>query len=185
MCIRDRFSEDLHTACRDFCSMLCDSPRYVKRPVFGGNDWYCCYGDNSEEKILNHTKWIAQCAKNCFYKPYMVVDDGWELCHHSDENVGEFYNGGPWKYSNVNFPDMKDLADKINKLGVIPGIWFRPLLTVEKFPNHYYLKHNRMNYTPVSYTHLEAIKTAVAESPIPSPFFNPVVTASVGHIPKS
>ena len=142
--VMHKFDGDLFGACRDFCSMLCDSPRYVKRPVFGGNDWYCCYGDNSEEKILKHARYVAECARNCSCKPYMVVDDGWQICHHNDAE--EYYNGGPWKYSNINFPDMKTLADKMDKIGVIPGIWFRPLLTVEKFPNHYYLKHKRMDY---------------------------------------
>ena len=77
----------------------------------------------------------------------MVIDDGWEICHHQSENDYEYYNGGPWKYCNSNFDDMKKTADKISELGAIPGIWFRPLWTTEKFPEKYYLKHDGIKYT--------------------------------------
>lgn len=138
---------NLYEACNKFCLMLCDSVRKISRPIFGGNDWYCNYGDNSFNKILLHTKRVVECAKKCKYKPYMVIDDGWELCHHQSEDGNRYYNGGPWKYCNDNFGDMKKMAEAIEEAGAIPGIWFRPLWTVEKFPEEFILKTDGMKDT--------------------------------------
>ena len=52
----------------------------------------------------------------------MVIDDCWQEHHRLDE-----YNGGPWTKGNARFPDMKGLADKLEKKGVRPGIWVRLL----------------------------------------------------------
>lgn len=135
---------DLHSACAAFCRMLCDNPRPVHRPIFGGNDWYCNYGDNTFEKIEEHTRRVVECAKDCPYPPYMVIDDGWQLCHNS-RNSG--YNGGPWGYANYKFGDMKAMAEKIREIGAIPGIWMRPLETMEEVPDHYWLKRDFDNPT--------------------------------------
>lgn len=145
--VAEEFSGDIYLSARDFCKMMCDNPRMVNRPVFGGNDWYCCYGDNSFDKIIEHTKRIVMCSEGLKYKPYMVIDDGWEISHHHSENGYEWYNGGPWKYCNSNFGDMKKTADTISEIGAIPGIWFRPLWTIEKFPSRYYLKHDGIKFT--------------------------------------
>jgi len=135
---------DLQESCAAFCRMLCDAPRTVSRPIFGGNDWYCNYGDNSYEKIAEHARRVVECAKNCPYPPYMVIDDGWQLCHNA-RNSG--YNGGPWGYANANFGDMKAMADEIKAAGAIPGIWFRPLETMEQVPESWLLKRDFDNVT--------------------------------------
>lgn len=135
---------DLHDSCAAFCRMMCDNPRIVDRPIFGGNDWYCNYGNNSYEKIAEHARRVVECAKNCPYPPYMVIDDGWQLCHNAR---GSGYNGGPWSYANANFGDMKAMAEEIVAAGAIPGIWFRPLETMEKLPEWYYLKRDFDNPT--------------------------------------
>lgn len=135
---------DLHDSCAAFCRRMCDNPRTVSRPVFGGNDWYCNYGDNSFEKIKVHAQRVVECARNCSYQPYMVIDDGWQLCHNA-RNTG--YNGGPWGYANSNFGSMKDMADEIVNAGAIPGIWFRPLETMEQVPESWYLTRDFDNVT--------------------------------------
>ncbi len=135
---------DLHRACAAFCRMLCDDPRTVDRPIFGGNDWYCCYGDNSFSKIREHARRVVECAKNCRHTPYMVIDDGWQLCHNARFSG---YNGGPWGYANYKFTDMKAMAEEIKAVGAIPGIWFRPLETMEEVPEHYLLKRDFQNPT--------------------------------------
>ena len=123
---------DVHKACAAFCKTLCENPRTVNRPIFGGNDWYCNYGDNSFEKIRIHAQRIAKCAENCPWTPYMVIDDGWQICHRDLPQPYGNYNGGPWGYPNANFGDMKAMAHEIVAAGAIPGIWFRPLETLEK-----------------------------------------------------
>ena len=138
---------DVHRACAGFCALLCPNPRVVDRPVFGGNDWYCNYGNNSYEKIRIHAQRVAGCAKNCPYPPFMVIDDGWQICHRDLPQPYGNYNGGPWGYPNANFGDMKAMADEIIAAGALPGIWFRPLETLEKLPEHYYLDRDFPNLT--------------------------------------
>jgi len=135
---------DLHQACADFCARLCPDPRMPAGPIFGGNDWYCNYGCNSAEKIRTHARRIARCAEGTGIAPYMVIDDGWQLCH--SQLPGQDYNGGPWRFANDNFGDMKALAADIRALGVIPGIWIRPLQTREKLPEDCRLTCGRGDY---------------------------------------
>ena len=143
----EKYDGDIQKALTDFCIKMCDNPRLPERQIFGGNDWYCNYGDNSFEKILTHTKRIVECCKDCKEKPYMVIDDGWELCHHQNDDYSGYYNGGPWRYANGNFKDMKKMAQEIERAGAIPGIWFRPLWTVEKFPKEYIMKSDGIRDT--------------------------------------
>ncbi len=138
--ITKTYQWDSFDAVCDFCKQMCDNPRKVTRPIFGGNDWYCCYGENSYEKIVKHAERVAECAMGLEYKPYMVIDDGWEICHIDHGEGDNQFNGGPWRYCNSNFVDMEKTADAIKEAGAIPGIWFRPLFTMEKFPEKYYLK---------------------------------------------
>lgn len=145
--VMETYAEDpCEAACR-FCHRMCPAPRMPAGPVYGGNDWYCNYGDSSYEKIITHTRRIVECSPENGPRPYMVIDDGWELCHHPEHSEKEFFNGGPWRYCNRNFGDMKKLAAEITRIGAIPGIWFRPLWTTEKFPERYILKYREMKYT--------------------------------------
>ncbi len=156
LCFKE-YECDAFSALCDFCKVMCDNPRIPDRQIFGGNDWYCNYGDNSFDKILTHTKRIVECTKNCSEKPFMVIDDGWEICHHQSENDDEYYNGGPWRYANDNFVDMKKMADAIHDNGAIPGIWLRPLWTVEKYPKEYLLKSKGIKDT-LDPSHPEVLK---------------------------
>lgn len=144
--LQKEYTDEVMEACHKFCKMMCKNPRSVKYPVYGGNDWYCCYGGNSFEKIKAHTKFIAECVGNTKNRPYMVIDDGWQLCHHGSDNDDEYFNGGPW-IPNRKFEDMKKMAEEIKKIGAIPGIWFRPLWTTEEFPAEYILKFKHTKYT--------------------------------------
>jgi len=156
VCLKE-YDCDAFSALCDFCKEMCDKPRIPNRQIFGGNDWYCNYGDNSFDKILTHTKRIVECTKNCAEMPFMVIDDGWEICHHQSENDDEYYNGGPWRYANDNFSDMKKMADAIKDEGAIPGIWLRPLWTIEKYPKEYLLKSKGIKDT-LDPSHPEVLK---------------------------
>lgn len=157
---------DAFDALCDFCGKMCESPRLPSHPVYGGNDWYCNYGNNSIEKIIEHAERIVECSPKNGQKPYMVIDDGWEICHYDDGFGcgGRAYNGGPWQYCNRRFPDMKKTADEIAKVGAIPGIWIRPLLTVEKIPEECILKSEDMRkiLDPSSEKALELIKKDIS-----------------------
>jgi len=144
--VQNEYTGNVMDACREFCKLMCKNPRTVKYPIYGGNDWYCNYGSNSFDKIKAHAEFIADCAGDKENRPYMVIDDGWELCHHMSDNDDEYFIGGPW-IPNRKFGDMKKMADEIKKLDVIPGIWFRPLWTTEEFPPEYILKFKFAKYT--------------------------------------
>ena len=134
--------KDAFESSREFCRLMCDRKRTITHKVYGGNDWYCNYGNNNYEKIIKHTKRIVECSKNISNPPYMVIDDGWQICHHIGNNDYEMFNGGPWKYANSKFCDMQKLASEIKQIGAIPGLWFRPLQTVENVPENYILKRD-------------------------------------------
>lgn len=137
--ISEVYTEPAFDAAKSFCKLMCDNPRYISKPIFGGNDWYCNYGDNSYEKIINQGKIMAECAKNCPEKPYMIIDSGWQKCVFAE------FNGGPWNQPNMKFGDMKRLAEELKAEGLVPGIWFRPLLSCEYMPNKCYMPHPDKN----------------------------------------
>ena len=117
----------------EFCKKMCDNPILPKEPLYGGDDWYDNYGDNSFEKIVSHVKKLAECSKDLKNRPYQTVDAGWQSCHNWYSNYG--YIGGPFTGCNSKFKDMKALAEAIREYDVRPGIWFRPLETVEYVPD--------------------------------------------------
>lgn len=121
-----------------YCEKLAIEPKMIPTAIFGCNDWYFAYGNNSWALIEENAKFIKSVApKNSDIKPWMVIDDGWQVNHRPD------YNGGPWNQANNKFQDMKKMADKIKQLGVRPGIWFRPLLTTEDVPKEWILTQNK------------------------------------------
>jgi alpha-galactosidase len=108
-------NENAFATVRRFCSIMCNKPRLPEKPVYGINDWYFAYGNNSAELILKHTSLLASLVTNTNNKPFSVIDDGWE-------------NGTDFSKSNDKFPDMPKLAGQIKNLGMRPGLWTRPLL---------------------------------------------------------
>ena len=114
--IKGKEDESPFTVTRTFMEEMCQQPKLPKQPVYGINDWYFCYGNNSEEKILEHTGLMSSLCDNTDNKPFSVIDDGWFV--KKDLSV-----------SNQKFPDMTRLARKIGDLGMRPGIWTRPLIS--------------------------------------------------------
>lgn len=75
--------------------------------IFGSNDWYYAYGQNTADGILRDADLMARLSPKGATHPFTVIDDG---------------------YQDVKrFPDMSRLAEEIRKRGVAPGIWIRPL----------------------------------------------------------
>ena len=120
-----------------FCKQLCDNPLMPDAPVYGGNNWYYAYGESSQEKILEDSRFIADLAPATKNRPYMFIDDGWQICRNTD------FCGGPWHVSNHKFPDMPRLAEDMKKLGLRPGLWIRPLLNARNFPAEWRLPPER------------------------------------------
>lgn len=107
---------DSFDAMSAFAGVMCTDPILPPAPVYGGNDWYCAYGKNSRELILSCARYQAALAEGLENRPFMVIDDGWQVNMTS----------GPW-YPSDRFGDMKETAEKIRALGVRPGIWIRLL----------------------------------------------------------
>lgn len=105
-----------------FCREMCKDPLISEKPVYGGNNWYYAYGVSSKKEILKDCEFLAALTKGIENRPFMVIDDGWQIAH-TDK-----YNGGPWDRGNADYGDMGQLASEMKKADVRPGIWFRPLL---------------------------------------------------------
>lgn len=123
-------------ATHDFCKTLCPNPVFPQEPIYGGNNWYYAYGKSSHSEIIADSKRVAAWSKGLQVKPFMVIDDGWQLGH-------QVCSGGPWLPDATIFPDMAQLAQEMHSIGVRPGIWFRPLLTLAKRSNEETLSDNR------------------------------------------
>lgn len=109
----------------EFCRVMSPKPRLPKYPVYGSNNWYYAYGKSSREEILSDAAVISELAGQNENRPFMVIDDGWEINPVA----------GPWR-PNERYGDMKSLAEEFKSLGVRPGIWFRPLNDLEAFEQH-------------------------------------------------
>jgi len=119
--------DNVFATARRFCSQMCDKPLTVKQPVYGINDWYFAYGNNSADLILKHTSMLAPLATNTSNRPFSVIDDGWSL-------------GTDYTKTNDKFPDMPGLVSEIKNLGMQPGLWTRPLLAKQGEKENLFIK---------------------------------------------
>lgn len=95
---------EVFEACRAFCSEMCDDPDCRDTVIYGGNNWYYAYGKSSAKEILEDSAYLAEMTEGIENRPFMVMDDGWQI-DHSDS-----YNGGPWRVGNADYGDMGELA---------------------------------------------------------------------------
>jgi alpha-galactosidase len=113
-----------------FCKMMCTNPKLPDDPVYGINDWYFAYGNNSRDLILKHTALMADQVTNWSNPPFSVIDDGWSV--KSAKSNEEFCWGDDFTMGNDKFGDMSSVTLDIKKLGMRPGLWTRPLLANAK-----------------------------------------------------
>jgi alpha-galactosidase len=107
--------ENLYQTATRFCGIMCEHPRLPKQPVYGINDWYAVYGNNSFDSIRSQTEVMAGLVTDNGNRPFSVIDDGWQL---------------PDDFSRPNskFKDMHRMASVIQSLGMRPGLWTRALI---------------------------------------------------------
>lgn len=108
-----------------FCGMMCEKPRLPRLPVYGINDWYFAYGNNSFDLIKTSTAQMAELVTDTHNKPFSVVDAGWAA--YSPFLPGDISWNDDFSIPNDKFKDMHQLGNEIKKLGMRPGIWMRPL----------------------------------------------------------
>jgi alpha-galactosidase len=104
--------------------MMCKKPLLPANPVYGSNNWYYAYGnDTSAERSLHDAQLLAELVPaNISNRPFCVIDMGWHAARHG---------ASPARQTSSAYPDMAALAQKMRSLGVRPGIWTRPTLTIE------------------------------------------------------
>ncbi|MEJ5995117.1 hypothetical protein WG904_11870 [Pedobacter sp. Du54] len=104
-----------------FCRQMCDKPILPKMPVYGINDWYVAYGNNSAKSIIEQTSYMSDFASDSPNRPFSVIDDGWQV---ADD----------FATANAKFKDMHKVADEIKKCNMRPGLWTRPLIAKQTDP---------------------------------------------------
>ena len=117
--------ENTFATARRFCKLMCPHPVLPKQPVYGINDWYVTYGNNSADIILDHTARMTGLATNTDNRPFSVIDSGWAF--YSPLLPNDCCWQDDYARPNEHFKDMHALAGKIKKLGMRPGLWTRPL----------------------------------------------------------
>jgi len=130
--IKSNPGESAFQTTRRFTKRMCDKVRMPKKPVYGINDWYFTYGNTSEKLILEHTQMMAPMADGLENRPFSVIDAGWFQGPSFSPN--DVCWGNDMKTTDENFSDMGQLAEKIRKIGMRPGIWTRPLCGSENDP---------------------------------------------------
>jgi alpha-galactosidase len=93
-----------------FCRMMCANPKLPQNPVYGINDWYFAYGNNSRDLILEHTRMMADLVLDFSNPPFSVIDDGWSV--KPAKSNDEFCWGDDFTRGNEKFGDMSAMADK-------------------------------------------------------------------------
>jgi len=144
-----------------FAKIMCGKVRMPEKPVYGINDWYFSYGNNSEKLILAHTQMMVPLADGLENRPFSMIDAGWfPVSSPPDVAWGDNMNT-----PNQNFGDMGKLAEKIRKIGMRPAIWTRPLCGSEKAPKSLMLpmikgrEENKPVLDPTIPENLEHIKS--------------------------
>ncbi len=123
--IKNTLNESAFATARRFAKLMCNKARMPKQPVYGINDWYFSYGNNSEKLIEQHTSLMAPMAEGLSNRPFSVIDAGWFIGPPSMPN--DCCWGDNMNTPNTKFGDMSKLAAKIKIIGMRPGIWTRPL----------------------------------------------------------
>jgi alpha-galactosidase len=118
-------NETPFTTTKRFCRLMCPVTRLPKQPVYGINDWYFAYGNNSAKLIKEITSLMTDLAPDTNNRPFSVIDAGWATYSPLLPGDGGFMDD--FSKPNDKFKDMHKMALDIEKLGMQPGLWTRPL----------------------------------------------------------
>ena len=118
-------AENVFATARRFCSLMCEKPRLAKQPIYGINDWYFAYGNNSFKLIKEQTALMAELVTDTTNRPFSVIDAGW--AKYSPYLPGDGGWADDFSVPNDKFKDMHLMAQEIIGLGMRPGLWMRPL----------------------------------------------------------
>ena len=143
LCRAGESGESPFVALHAFLRMLCPAPRLPPQPVYGSNDWYWAYGNNSAASALADAQRIVELSPGGANRPFTVIDDGWQPARGAAKT-----GVGLWDRGNERFPDLPGLAAAIGNAGARPGIWIRPLLAPADAPDAWRLPRERRVLDP-------------------------------------
>ena len=133
-----RDGESAFAAARALCRVLHDRALMPAAPAYGGNSWYSAYDRIDADLIRGMTDDVVALSPAGENRPFAVIDSGWQA------SIGlHAASGGPWREPNRLFPPMAKLSDEIRSKGARPGIWMRPLVTVDRVPDSWTLPSSR------------------------------------------
>jgi alpha-galactosidase len=138
-----RPNESPFAAIHAFCRQMCANPRLPGQPLYGSNDWYWAYGNNSAATVLADAQHIVELSPKEGNRPFAVIDDGWQP-GRGKEKTG----AGLWDRGNDKFGDMAAMASAIVGAGARPGIWIRPLQAHADAPDAWRLPRDRAYLDP-------------------------------------
>ncbi len=143
VCRAGHVGESVFAALHAFCKQMCPNPRMPSQPVYGSNDWYVTYGNNSATSVRTDAEHIVELSPTGANRPYMVIDDGWQPGRGADKA-----GAGLWDRGNDKFGDMAALAADVRRIGARPGIWVRPLEAHPEAPTAWRLSRDKSMLDP-------------------------------------
>lgn len=149
--------ESAFAALHAFCRQMSPHPLVPSQPVYGSNDWYAVYGDNSAETVRADAGRIVELSPTGGNRPFSVIDDGWQPGGGKDKP-----GSGLWDRGNEKFPDMPGLAAEVRRAGARPGIWIRPLQAAADTPASWRLARDRDTLDPTVPDALHKISDDIA-----------------------
>ncbi|HUX33417.1 MAG TPA: hypothetical protein VMV51_06050 [Gemmatimonadaceae bacterium] len=126
-----------------FCAQMCAAPRLPAAPVYGHNDWYYAYGDNSAATMRADAEHIVELSPPLGNRPFVVIDDGWQPGRGASKD-----GAGTWNRGNEKFPDIPGLLADVRRIGARPGVWIRPLQAPAGAPDSWRLPRVRSVLDP-------------------------------------
>ena len=127
-------TESPFAALHAFCTQMCPEPRLPSAPVYGHNDWYYAYGDNSAATMRADAQHIVDLSPTGGNRPFVVIDDGWQPGRGASKA-----GAGYWDRGNEKFPDIPGLLGDVKRMGARPGVWIRPLQAPADAPDSWRL----------------------------------------------
>ncbi len=143
LCRAGRQNESAFRALHAFCRQMSANPLMPAQPVYGNNDWYFAYGDNSDTTVRADAGRIVELSPPGSNRPFAVIDDGWQPGGGRDKP-----GAGAWDRGNEKFPDMPRLAADMRAAGARPGIWIRPLQAADDTPDSWRLGREKNTLDP-------------------------------------
>lgn len=84
------------------------------KKIYGWTSWYYYYRNINKEEIFKNIDALENIP---FKLDYFQIDDGWQ------KSIGDWEENEKFRNS------LKEICDRLNKKGILPGIWLAPFIT--------------------------------------------------------